>query len=350
MLELEVEGKDHSGWLTMGVQRNIDELIGSFDIEYVRRGQANALIRAGDLCTVTIRDLATDPKFQVIQGFVIMVDGSGDANGVKLSASGSDRTNDMVHSAVTRLGEWKNLKFEDLVADLASDFNISVAIAAGLDTGPEISVADYDQGTTYADLIAEYAQQKQLLVYTLNTGEIFITRASDQRGSLALIEGGNIINHSMNMDWSNVFSEYIVKGSRQSQDNEPEMEVTQVEASATDSRFPRNRSTIITPDTEINVQSAQGLADWHSTTRLGKAESYQVQIPGWHPVLNELAYVKIGSYDLDADMLISGYALGASQGAGKSTTFNIVHPRAYAILPDNKIVKDPKDSDSLNTQ
>jgi len=346
MLDLTVNGKDHGGWLSMRVSRSIQQLSGSYSLETGPKTAANPLIRPGDLCKVSIRNEETDPKFQVIQGFVETLDGAGDENSVQFEVSGRDRTGDLVDSAITRIGEWRSLKFQELVADLASDFNIQVGIDSAIDTGAEISAINYDQGTTYQELIAEYAVQKQLLVYTQPNGQIFITRASTQRGSLSLVEGKNILNHTINLDWSEVFKEYLVKGSRQSQKNDPEDEVTQVEACAIDERFPRNRATIIMPDTEVTVDSAQEIADWNASTRMGKAEAYTATIQGWFPVFNEIAYVKIDSYDLDADMLIEGYELIADDG-GKKTTFNVVHPRAFALLPSNIITKDSKDSNLL---
>ena len=352
MLDLLVNGKDHSGWLSMMVARSMQELVGSFTLDFTNpkvRGDS-PLIKAGNLCKVSIRNQESDPKFQVIEGFVDVMSGGGDSNGVVFESTGRDRTGDLVDSAVTRLAEWKDLKFEDFVADLVSDFNINVAIAGGLDTGAAIPRINYDQGTTYSELIAEYAQQKQVLIYTLPSGELFITRASKTLGAISLIDGENILEHSINMDWSNIFSEYIVKGSRQSQDNEPEEDVTQVEACAIDTRFPRtNRRTIITPDTEQTTASAQQIADWHASTRMGNAEAYTVLRNGWFPVLNELAYVKIPSYGLDANMLIEGYELTADE-SGKKTLFNVVHPRAFDLLPGNEIKKDSKDSELLDTQ
>lgn len=357
MLDLLVNGKDHSGWLSMMVARSMQELVGSFTLDFTNpkvRGDS-PLIKAGNLCKVSIRNQESDPKFQVIEGFVDVMSGGGDSSGVTFQSTGRDRSADLVDSAITRLAEWNGFTFLELVQDLAADFEITVAISLELSTDPEIvdnpiPRINYDQGTTYSELIAEYAQQKQVLIYTLPSGELFITRASKTLGAISLIDGENILEHSINMDWSNIFSEYIVKGSRQSQDNEPEEDVTQVEACAIDTRFPRtNRRTIITPDTEQTTASAQQIADWHASTRMGNAEAYTVLRNGWFPVLNELAYVKIPSYGLDANMLIEGYELTADE-SGKKTLFNVVHPRAFDLLPGNEIKKDSKDSELLDTQ
>jgi len=353
MLELTVNGKDHSGWLNMEIARSMQELCGSYSLGLTDPsvGTNNFLIRAGNLCRITIRNKDTDPRFQIMQGYVEALDGEGGKDSDSYSVSGRDRTGDLVDSAIVRQGEWNapDFTFVNLVSDLASDFGINVVVDSSLDLSQPIGSVQYDQGTTYSDLIAEYAQKLQVLVYTLPSGELFITRASKTRGSLSLVEGKNILRRGFKADWTNVFKEYIVKGSRQSEPNDPEEDVTQVEGCATDSRFPRPRATIITPDTEMTAESAQQLADWNASTRIPNAESWWVEVQGWIPVMNQLAYVKIPRYELDGDYLIEGYRLTADDG-GKKTVFNIVHPRSFDLLPGNTVTADSKDSKALDVQ
>lgn len=349
MLDLTVNGQDHSGWLSMAVERSITQFSGAFSVDVTTKDNTSPLIKPGDLCLVSIRNQIDDPRFQVIQGNVETLTGGGDENSVDFSISGRDRSGDLVRSHVTRNSEWNDYTFAELVADLASDFKIPVAVDSAVVTDKKVGQVNYDPGTTYQELIAEYAQREQLLVYTLSNGTLFITRASKQRGQLSLVEGKNIKSHTINMDWSEVYNEYIVKGSRQSQDNDSEEEVTQVEACAIDSRFPRPTTIIITPDTELTNATAQQIADWHATTTLSRAEAYTATIQGWFPIFNQLAYVKIPSYKLDADMLIEGFRLTADP-SGKKTEFNIVHPKAFDLLPNNTIETDSKDSTLIATQ
>jgi len=290
--------------------------------------------------------------FVVLTGYVDAVSASVDT-GVRFRISGRDITNDLVDCSVTKASEWKDLKFEDFVQDLIEPFPIEVVLDSVVDTGDVIPTINYEQGSKVYELIAKHAQLKQLILITLPDGRLLITRASTERVTdefgkttmSSFIEGDNILSITANTNWSEVFSEYIVKGSRQSTvDDATEEEATQIEGCTTDTRIPRFRPLIIVPDAEQSNVSAKKRADWEATTRIGAAEDYTIIRQGWQPSINKLAYVKSPSLAVDGDYVIASFRLIADE-SGKRTEFNFVHPRVFTPLEADEVVKDEKDTE-----
>ena len=354
ILRVTVKGKDHAGWKTIDVFRDMEELVGSFKLEMIdlKKGEALPLIRAGDDCLVSIQATPQDDPFVIMTGFVDSASASLDEKGVRFSISGRDKTADLVDCAVTQASEWKNIKFEDFVEDVIRPFPLEVVLDSAIDTGPEIETINYDQGTKIFELIAKHAQLKQLILYTLPDGRILITRASTERitpdGSksqmTAFVEGVNILSAKAISDWSEVYSDYIVKGSRQSTpEDATEEEATQIEGCTLDTRITRFRPLIIIPDGELNNVSAKQRSQWEATVRIARAEGYSIVRQGWQPEINRLAPLELPFAGFKGDMLIKSHRLIADEN-GKRTEFVFVHPRSFAPLEADDVIADDKDT------
>jgi len=299
VLRVTVNGQDYSGWKTIDVSRDFEELSGGFSLEMVdlKVGDPLPRIRAGDACIVSVQPTPDDPIFVVLTGNIDSVKATMD-KGVKFAIAGRDKTADLVDCSVTQASEWKKIKFEDFVEDIIRPFGLEVVLDSAVDTGPEIETINYDQGSKVFELIAKHAVLKQLILYTLEDGRLLITRAETKRiepdgtasQMTAFVQGENILSASAISDWSEVYSEYTVKGSRQSTPGDSkEEDATQSFGLAVDTRMTRFRPLIIVPDSEQNNVSAQTRAEWEATVRMGRAEGYTIVRQGWQPVLSRLA-------------------------------------------------------------
>lgn len=363
ILRVTVKGIDYAGWKTIDVFRDMEELVGDFKFEMVdlKKGEKLPLIRAGDDCLISIQATPKDDPFVIMTAFVDAVSASLNEKGVRFSISGRDKTADLIDSALDQAGEWKNEKFEDFVEDIIEPFGLEVVLDSAVDTGPEIPTINYDQGTKIYELIRKHAELKQLLLFTLPDGRILITRASLERITpdgtesqmTAFIEGVNILSATAISDWSEVYREYIVKGSRQSTaEDASETEATQIEGRTIDERFPisrKSRKLVIIPEVEQSNVSAQARAQWEATVRIARAEGYSIVRQGWQPEINRLAPLELPYAGFKGDMLIKSHRLIADEN-GKRTEFVFVHPRSFAPLEDNKVVADDKDTALANIE
>jgi prophage tail gpP-like protein len=349
-LTLTINGINYTGWTSIEVGRSMQELAGSFSLTMVdiARFEGKPAIQVNQTCKITIQDQPEDEPFTIMNGVIDTVEGSiGDS--VSFSVSGRDITADLVDCSVTRASEWKNIKFEAFVTDVVIPHRLTVFLDESIDTGDNIETINYDQGTKVFELISKHAQLKQLLIYTQEDGSLLITQAkiSGEPIDTAFIEGDNILSASAQADGSEIYSDYTVKGSRQStKDDANEKEPAQVTAVITDKRVGRFRPLTILPDSETTNVSALARAKWESVVRIANAEGYTVQRQGWQPVMNQLAYLKMPTLGVDGDYLISSYKLSSDE-SGKRTDFQLVHPRSFTPLEADQIDKDDKDSELI---
>lgn len=353
ILMLTVNGIDYSGWKTIEIDRDMEEMSGGFTLEMVDLKDKDAvpLIRMGDECLVSIKTIPEDETFLLMTGYVDSVLTTLGKGGIKFTVTGRDRTADLVDCSVTKASEWKNEKFENFVRDVIEPFSLEVVLDEAIDTGDEIKIITPEQGETVAQVIAKYAQEKQLIVYTLPDGRLIITRASTERiqegigpvQMLSFVEGENILKASASGDWSQVYSEYRGKGSRQSTgDDSNETDATQIQTIIKDGRVTRFRPLIVIPENEQKDITLKIRMEWEATVRMGRAEGYSITRQGWQVEINKLAFLDLKFVGFRGDMVLKSYRLTADE-QGKRTEFKFVHPRAFAVLEADTIELDFKD-------
>lgn len=346
-LRLIVGGKNYTGWQSTSLQRTIESVAGSFSLSLtdIIRGSKLPLIKRNDPAKIEIQPTPQAKVIKLLDGFVDKVTINVDKK-VQFGISGRDRTADIVDSSIIDRSEFKGLKFEQAVQTIVNPFKIKVVLQTGLDTGDVLKNIANDPGIKIYELIAKYAQLKQLLCYTLPDGRLIISRVATETTKAAFIEGGkegNILRYSHTTDGTKMFSEYTVKGSHAVTIQETEAQAAHVEGKAEDKRIPRLRQLLIIPDTAQNKTTAVDRAIWEMQTRRAQGESYSVTIKGWQPILNVIAFLKLPSLEFEGNMLISAYNLKFDK-LGKSTIFKFVHPDSFRQLPTSTITKDKKDS------
>lgn len=335
---------NYSVWKTINVFRSIMEMSATFSLSMTDmvRGEGLPLIKRGDPCVISIKPEPTDEPQIILTGNVERVSGSMDDK-VSFTISGRDISGDLVDSSVVGASEWKDMKVEDWIEDLIKRYPVEVVREASVDTGEKIKTINYDQGTKYYELIADQIQPKQLLLFGRTDGSIIISRVGQTRLDTAFVEGENILSATSDSDGSEIFSEYIVKSSREStKDDANEEDATQIEGCFKDTRGGRLRELIVLPESVQDNVSAKNRAAWEASTRIARAEIVTIVRQGWQPALNQLAVVKIPSLGVDAELIIVSYNLVADN-EGKRTEFTFAHPRAFEQLVED-IVKDENDS------
>jgi len=183
-LRLIVGGKNYTGWQSTNIQRTIEAVAGKYSLTLtdIIRGQKLPLIKRNDPAKIEIQPTPSAKVIKLLDGFVDKVKISVDKN-VRFSISGRDRTADIVDSSIINKSEFKGLKFEQAVQTIVDPFKIKVVLQAGLDTGDALKNIVYDPGTKIYELIAKYAQLKQLLCYTLPDGRLIISRVATETTS-----------------------------------------------------------------------------------------------------------------------------------------------------------------------
>lgn len=346
-VELLIDGKLYAGWKQIGITRAMDACAGTFNLTVSDRWEPNSqpwAIEPGDKCEVRIDgDVA-------ITGYVDLVRASYDSGSHSFQVQGRDKSSDMVDcSAVHSPDEWKNIGLQQLAEKLGKPFGITVK--AETDLGKPIDLVKLQHGETALEALNRHAKMRKALVMPDGKGGILLTRAGTRRAGVELIQGVNILSAEGSLDWSERFSEYIVKGQagyREDTDGE-----TEAHASATvkDKGVDRYRPLLLTTECEGNNATVKDRATWEANTRLGKSAQATITVQGWRQTdggalwePNLLVRVRSSWLSLDGEMLIRKVTLDKGD-RGTTTRLEIVSPQAFdPEPPDGKKGKKQKKS------
>lgn len=345
-VELLVGGQVYAGWEGVGVTRAMDGCAGAFFLEVADRWSAKAKpweIQPGDVCEVRLGGET------VITGYVDMARPRFGPESHSIEVQGRDATADLIDcSAVHDPDEWKRIDFLELANILGAPFG--VAATAEVDVGPSFELVKLDQGETALEALARYGKMRRLLVMPDAKGGLLITRAGTGTAEVELVQGVNIIDASGTLDWSERFSDYIVKGqANYGEESDPEAEA-HVLGTAKDAYLTRYRPLLITAETDANPLTAQERAAWEAVTRLGMSTQAEITVQGWRQTEggalwepNLLVRVRSPWLRMDGEMLIRAVNFGKGSG-GTFTTLSLVSPLAFEPEPpDGSQKKKPKE-------
>lgn len=340
-LELLVNGVSYAGWTSIGVTRAMDASSGAFTVSLTERWESGAGIAAqiepwpilpGDECEVK---LAGTP---LIKGYVDIFRPSFSANDHTIEIQGRDKTCDLIDcSAVHNPDEWRNITITKFAEILAKPFGVRVK--ADTDVGQPFTLCKLQQGETAFEAIQRYAKQRKLLVMPDGEGGMLITRAGNKRAAISLVQGGNIKGASGSIDYSQRFSDYIVKAqSPWSADSDGETEA-HIEGSVKDSGVTRYRPMLIVAEAAGSGASVKDRATWEANTRIGKSAAASIELQGWRQTPgghlwepNLLVNVRSSWLRMDGEMIIRQVTYERSE-SGTTTKLDIVSPQAFAPEP-----------------
>lgn len=349
MLSIEIDGIDYSGWLNATLTNTITDLAGTFSFSFTDLYRQSNLpaIRAGLSCKIYRKGVLQK------SGYIDSVNPSFSSDSVSFSISGRDKAGDIIDcSIVGDESEFKDLNFQDLVNRLCSPFGISANIENGISTGDKVKSIKYEQGASVYEVIKKEAQKRQLLVYSGKDGNLLIARAGTKQAGLSLVEGVNILSGSGNINANELFSKYIVKGTKNADlkdTNFDEKENTQILGEVSDNTIQRTRPLIIVQSGNLTNDLALSRAKWEASSRIATSESYNVTVQGWYPDVNCIINLRsptIYTSQNEAQLLIAGVELSHTQ-SGETTTFTLVPRNAFNELPSDLIeLNDKEDKNS----
>lgn len=339
-VELRVGGQIFAGWEEVAVTRSMEAACGAYNLtvtdRWARQDQPWP-IRPGDTCEVRLGGET------VITGYVDAWQPSFSAQTHTISVQGRDKSADVVDcSAVHKPDEWRNITVLRLGNILAAPFGISVR--ADTDVGAPIPLVKLQHGETALEALLRYARMRKLLVMPDGKGALILTRTGNSRAAVELVQGQNILEASGSLDWSERYSQYIVKGQgvfSLESDGEGEAHVY---ATVSDPGMPRYRPLIIQADECGNSPAAaKDRATWEANTRLGRATQATLTVRGWRQtpggVLwqpNMLVTVRAPWLRLNGDMLIHQVTFRKGE-SGTTAQLEIASPQAYQPEPPKPV-------------
>lgn len=341
---LSVNGLDYAGWKKVSISAGIERLCRDFKLDVTWRwpGQVEEIpIRQGDYCQVRIGgDL-------VLSGWIFGTPVSYDSKSVTRSIQGRSVTADLVDcSAINKPGQWKGQSIQQIVQALAEPYGVQVRSQA--DETTKLAEHSIEPGESVFESIDRLLTLSRLLATDDSQGRVVIIRpGSAGRAVDSLQLGENILTGSADLDFSGVFSEYVVTGQRAGNDDDYGAKASEIKASAADPRAARKRVLQIHESGQMTPELASARANWERGSRMGKALTLHYKIQGWRQsngalwLPNMIVRVVDPLIGMDRDLLISEieYSLDES---GTFANLTVAPPDAFEPEP-----KDPHKSRKL---
>ena len=248
-VELYVNGAKYEGWKSGSVTRSVEAAAGSFELSSVDKWERDKnpwRIFPGDKCVVKINGVT------LITGYVDSVAPSLSSGEHSIGISGRDATCDIVDcSAIVPSFEIRGQTIGGLAVLLCEPFGIRVVDESG--DKSVIPVAAVQPGETVFSCIEREARKKEVSITTDGAGALLLAKIGKERANDSLEQGKNVISASAEYDYSQRYSDYIVKaqasatGDSADAWNPPQ---NAVEARHKDANVKRYRPLVITAESE----------------------------------------------------------------------------------------------------
>lgn len=324
-VRLVVAGKAFAGWTEVEIERGLDALAGGFRLAFTETFPDQPeqwQIEPGDACEVWIGE------DRVMTGWIDRREASASVGSHQLEVSGREKTSDLLDcSAVHAPGSWTNRRLEQIAAELAQPFGLTVTAVAP--TGAVFRRFALQQGESVFDAIERMARQRGVLAVTTEAGDLEFRRPGSVQAGYRLVLGENLESITHTNDISDRFSAYHLKG-QASDDSRPK-------AQAADPAVRRHRPLLIVNDDESSAATLTDRARWEATVRAAKAQAVTARVSGWRTPSGDLyrpdrvAPVSAGMLGLEASLLVVSvrYELSAR---GSRCQLGMAPPEAYSLL------------------
>lgn len=279
VVSLRVNGTDFGGWKEIEITAGIERAARDFSLAVTRTwpGETDIprRVKPGDVCEVFI---GAD---KVLTGYVDATPIRYDGRNLSVGVKGRSKTSDLVDcAALHSSGQWRGRKVEQIAADLATAYGITVR--AETDTGPAIADHQIQPGETAFECIDRLLTLTQLLAADDADGNlVFISAGSGGDAVTALKLGENILSCDAQLDFKDTFSEYVVKGQRSGSDDDTSVTVAEVSATFKDSTATRRRVLVIQQSGQVDATHAAYRARYERLHRAAKALETTYTVQGW---------------------------------------------------------------------
>lgn len=338
-IELLVDGKVFSGWLSAGVSRAMDAAAGTYSLSVTDKWTENGErweLSPGDACEVRVGGEV------LITGYIDIVRPGFSASDRRMEVQGRDKSADMVDcSAIHKPDHWKSIGLLQLAQILAKPFGITVK--AETDLGAPLTQVKLQQGETALEAINRHAKMRKVLVMPDGKGGLLLTRTGTRKATVQLVEGRNLTEADGNLDWSERYSEYVVKGQSGYSAKTDGKAEAHAAATAKDPGVTRYRPLLVVNDGETNAATAKDRATWEANTRIGKSAGATVTVLGWRETEggplwqpNTLVLVESKTLRISGEMLIRQVTYTRDE-QGTRAKLELVSPQTYESQPPNTL-------------
>jgi prophage tail gpP-like protein len=243
-------------------------------------------------------------------------------------------------SADNSTGQFKGLSAEAIAQKLAGQYGLKVISEVA--TGSVITDHQIQQGETAFESLDRIAKLRQILVTDNSSGDVVLASpGSGGNASSSLELGVNIISGSAGFDFTEVYSQYSVKGQKSGTDDSYGAQAAQSFGTAIDSNVRRKRVLIVRQDGQADAQTCADRAAYEKQIRQAKAGEVRYRVAGWRQSngalwqINQSVLINDVIMNINKSLLVSecAYTLDDS---GMVTELVCIPSTAFATEPEQK--------------
>jgi prophage tail gpP-like protein len=337
---LTVNGTTYGGWKTIRITLNMENLSGVFELGISEKWPGQNISRGiqyGDECVLRIGSEV------ILTGYVDQVNIDYDAEQHSILVSGRDKAGDLIDSsALNKPGTWSGRNLLQIANDLSAPFGIPIHSDVSL--GKPFKTFAIEPGESVYEALERLAKMRAVLIISDGHGGLLITRAGHKTASTALHVGENIQACNATFDYTNRFSQIMVKGQSQGDDLTPASIFTGARSVANDPEVKRYRPLLVMAESQVNTQQCKERAAWEVAVRKGKSTNITYTVPAWRQVngalwqINTLVFVSDTVLKLRETMLISGVQFQVDDQGGSLTMLTVTKPDAFKLIEEPETV------------
>ncbi|MEM1299397.1 MAG: phage baseplate assembly protein, partial [Pseudomonadota bacterium] len=335
---LKIDDRDFGGWISVRVTRSLEEVAASFDLgvtDWWPGADERRPLTPHQACTLTIDDAP------VISGVIDSVAPRYDAGNHVVQVRGRSLTGQLVDCACEHpSGALRDLTLVEIATRIAEPFGIAVVDLAG-ETKPFPRV-QVEPGETVFELLERLARQRGVFLTDDTRGRLVIRRRSETlQGTLEY--GSNVLSAAANLDGSNQFSNYRVKGQAEGSDNTGAGTSASSAGRAVDASVPIHRPMILLAESQGTTVTMGQRAKHEAALRRARARTWTYTVQGWAPdalglwQAGEEVEVTDPLMGLNKDRLLVVETTFSLDHRGTVTELKVAPPEGYDLLAEETL-------------
>lgn len=321
------------GWEDLTIKKDLEQLATTFSFKIPQSfREANKTFKLAPQTRVQI-NVNEQP---VITGRIETLNSSLSSEENSITVSGRSLTGDLVDCAVVGPMEYVNISLDKLARELIKPFGLKVFLSANPKVISKVSIKPGDK---VFEVLDKYARGQGLFWVTTREGNLRLAFPGNSKSDSRIEEHVNLKSGSVNIDETQRFAKYIVRGQSSADDDFPGVVAGTPEATALDNGVNRYRPTIDIAEGNLTQELAKSRAQWEAGYKLARCFQILVTVQGWQQEtgilwgLNQLTPVVSETLGLNGIFLSNSVEHIRSRSEGTVTRIGLTLKNAYSISP-----------------
>lgn len=336
-VQLYVDGQKFEGWKEVTVSRSLTAVSGKFELSITDSWAITKSmwsLAPGKSCILKIGNDT------IMTGFIDGLEAGARKDQRTISVSGRDKTADLVDCSLPPSTiSYGIIDFFTLAKKIAKPFGIEVINQTNV--GAPIPTEVVQMGETAYAFLEKTSRKRGIVMTTDGLGRLLLIKIGALVAKTALIEGQNLEDIRIQLDYSQRFSSYLIR-SQIPQDQDTSIAFSQgIDGSAKDPGVLRFRQLLIIAEEALIPTEATKRIQWEAAFRAAESSVVNVEVPGWRQTEggdlwqpNMKVNVDSPIIGVQQELLIGDVVFSLTESGGQVTKMKLLRADAYIPKPE----------------